>query len=77
MRDTAPATITDAERTCSVPDCDRAYYAKGWCNMHYARVRKHGHPEGGYWWLARRQRRASIINEMREAYAAAKEAMGR
>lgn len=32
---------------CSVAGCARKYYAKGWCEMHYQRVVKHGTPEGG------------------------------
>jgi hypothetical protein len=32
---------------CSVENCERKYYAKGWCEMHYQRVSKYGHPEGG------------------------------
>lgn len=31
-----------SDRTCSVPDCDRAHRAHGMCNMHYQRVIKHG-----------------------------------
>lgn len=30
---------------CSVPDCGRRSHARGWCNTHYERWRKHGHPE--------------------------------
>ena len=30
--------------TCSVPDCDRGAYARGWCNKHYQRWRTHGDP---------------------------------
>lgn len=29
-------------RLCSVPECDRPFYAKGHCNTHYAQVRRHG-----------------------------------
>jgi hypothetical protein len=32
---------------CSVEGCSRKYYAKGYCEMHYQRVAKHGDPEGG------------------------------
>lgn len=32
---------------CYVTDCERPYYAKGWCEMHYQRVTKYGHPDGG------------------------------
>lgn len=32
---------------CNVSDCTRKYYAVGWCEMHYRRVKKYGHPEGG------------------------------
>jgi len=32
------------KRTCVVDECGRVEYAKGWCNMHYIRVRKFGEP---------------------------------
>lgn len=32
---------------CSIPDCDRKHYARGWCNPHYQRFRVHGDPLGG------------------------------
>lgn len=35
-----------SKRTCSVDGCDRPFYGKGWCNMHYQRWRK-GSPVGG------------------------------
>jgi hypothetical protein len=33
-----------AERTCSIEDCGVAVYARGWCNRHYQRWRRHGDP---------------------------------
>lgn len=30
--------------TCTLPDCNRAHFARGWCFMHYKRWRKHGDP---------------------------------
>lgn len=33
------------ERTCSVDGCDRAHRCKGYCGLHYDRVRKHGTTE--------------------------------
>ena len=30
------------KRTCTIPDCDNAYYARGLCNKHYLRARAHG-----------------------------------
>lgn len=32
------------DRTCSVPDCGRAYRCKGYCNTHYRRRLRHGDP---------------------------------
>ena len=29
-------------KTCSVEGCDLNYYAKGYCNPHYSRLRHHG-----------------------------------
>lgn len=37
-----------SERTCSVDDCTRVHYGRGWCQLHYHRVRKHGSPDGKY-----------------------------
>lgn len=34
-----------AERICSVDDCERRHYAKGYCRMHYKRWRNHGTTE--------------------------------
>jgi hypothetical protein len=31
-------------RTCSVPDCERKYAAKGYCHLHWNRNRIHGDP---------------------------------
>lgn len=30
------------KRICTVPDCGKALAAKGWCAMHYRRIRVHG-----------------------------------
>ena len=30
--------------TCSVESCERALYCRGYCEMHYGRVRRLGHP---------------------------------
>jgi hypothetical protein len=32
-------------RTCTVPDCDRPHYGRGWCRRHYVRVLRHGSPD--------------------------------
>jgi len=34
-------------KLCTVPRCERKHYAKGYCELHYMRVRKYGTPEGG------------------------------
>lgn len=31
-----------AERICTVDTCERAHYARGLCELHYARQRRHG-----------------------------------
>lgn len=33
-----------AKRTCSIDDCGRPVFARGWCNRHYNRWRSHGDP---------------------------------
>lgn len=33
------------KRGCSVEGCDRDHFAKSFCNGHWQRVRKHGHPQ--------------------------------
>lgn len=39
LRERAPG-----ERGCDVNGCDRPHAAKGWCSMHYDRVRRDGEP---------------------------------
>lgn len=36
-----------AQRTCTIPDCDRQHIARGWCTFHYRRWQKHGSPTAG------------------------------
>lgn len=33
------------DRRCSLGDCDRKHYGRGYCQRHYTRVRTHGDPE--------------------------------
>lgn len=33
------------QRTCSVPACQSPVSARGWCNKHYLKWRRYGHPE--------------------------------
>lgn len=33
-----------SKRRCDVEECDRPYYAKGYCGTHYQRWRKWGDP---------------------------------
>ena len=35
-------------KVCSVPECDRLYGAKGYCDMHYHRVKAHGDPYANF-----------------------------
>ncbi len=32
---------------CSVTDCDKPHFGRGWCSAHYTRWRRHGDPLGG------------------------------
>ena len=32
---------------CTVPDCERPAYIRGWCRAHYARWQRHGDPTAG------------------------------
>lgn len=34
-------------RRCSVVDCGKKHIARGWCDAHYSRWKKHGDPLGG------------------------------
>lgn len=34
-------------RICSIPDCGKTAKARGWCEAHYLRWRKHGDPQAG------------------------------
>lgn len=34
--------MSKIKRKCKAPGCDEDYYAKGYCQKHYNRVRKHG-----------------------------------
>lgn len=32
-------------RICSIPDCDKASQARGWCSLHYQRWKRNGSPD--------------------------------
>lgn len=32
------------DATCSIPDCEKKPYGRGWCQMHWSRWRRHGNP---------------------------------
>ena len=34
-------------KICSIEDCGKKLFARGWCSMHYSRWRNHGDPNGG------------------------------
>lgn len=34
-------------RLCSIPDCGKRHFGRGYCNAHYSRWRKYGHPLKG------------------------------
>lgn len=34
-------------KTCSIEDCGKKIFARGWCTTHYSRWRKHGNTDGG------------------------------
>lgn len=36
-----------APRLCSMPECNKVLYARGWCQPHYWRWKRHGSPTGG------------------------------
>lgn len=33
-----------AQRICSIENCDRPHYGRGWCQLHYGRWHRHGDP---------------------------------
>lgn len=41
--------LTLTKRTCSVEPCSSPHYAKGVCELHYARIRAHGDPSVTAW----------------------------
>lgn len=41
-------TVATASRVCAVQGCEREYRAKGYCQMHYTRVKAHGDPHHRY-----------------------------
>lgn len=43
------------DRVCSIPDCGKPSAARGWCQGHYVRWKKHGDPERGGALNVRRQ----------------------
>lgn len=43
-------------KICSLPDCGKKHYAKGWCNFHWQRWRRHGAPD----WEPVRQLNCSV-----------------
>lgn len=36
-----------SDRTCSIEGCAKPHYGRGWCSMHYRRVRDKGDPHAG------------------------------
>lgn len=34
-------------KLCSIPDCDKPVFGRGWCQSHHYRWRRHGDPLGG------------------------------
>jgi hypothetical protein len=34
-------------KICSIPDCGKKHFGRGFCQAHYQRLRKHGDPLGG------------------------------
>ncbi len=34
-------------RLCSIPDCNKPHYGRGYCSAHYERFKKYGNPLGG------------------------------
>lgn len=39
--------MTPLDRTCSIADCDSPVLARGWCNVHWKRWKRHGDPTAG------------------------------
>lgn len=35
-----------SQRTCSITNCNRVHIARGWCEIHYRRWKRHGDPTG-------------------------------
>jgi hypothetical protein len=43
---TSTSSHSGVGRTCSIPDCGKPHYARGWCPAHYHRWRNYGDPRG-------------------------------
>lgn len=41
-------------KLCTIPECGKKTKTRGWCDMHYARWRKHGDPERVAWTVHKR-----------------------
>src|SRR5687767_14275504 len=35
------------QRICSIPDCGKKHFGRGWCAAHWVRWQRHGDPLGG------------------------------
>jgi len=38
------------ERKCSIYGCEKPHVARGYCESHYRRLKRHGDPRGKAWW---------------------------
>jgi hypothetical protein len=71
------------KKICSIEGCGKTVFGHGWCNMHYARMRKYGHMERvarkqGAGWIAHGYRLHSRASKVcPEHVMVAEKALGR
>lgn len=54
-----------SDRICSIKQCAKPLYARGWCRLHYDRWRAHGDPLATAWGIAGAKRWRDLVPQER------------